>query len=153
MLYFCLRLPVARPSLSTRLCCMYGRGTPISELGSSSALFYCSIIRVRIEVASVSSSPCKHFSGGVKCQSWGPCRSIFMRHVYVGREMWDGPRPGPDGALELTGVDEVHLLCVSKSIVTNRQIRVLISCYSYIYVSGWCIRHTCCSSEHILILC
>ncbi len=44
--------------------------------------------------------------------------------------MWDGPRPGPDGALELTGVDEVYLLCVSKLIVKNLHVPgVIISRY------------------------
>ncbi len=52
----------------------------------------------------------------------------FMLMLY--REMWDGPRPGPDGALELTGVDEVYLLCVSKLIVKNLHVPgVIISRY------------------------
>ncbi|XP_064395965.1 xaa-Pro aminopeptidase 3-like [Halichondria panicea] len=35
---------------------------------------------------------------------------LYVRTRDPHKEMWDGPRPGPDGALELTGVDEAYTL-------------------------------------------
>ena len=44
------------------------------------------------------------------------------------REMWDGPRPGTDGAVELTGVDEVCVcVCVCKQLPSNHSFDKQIS--------------------------